>query len=206
MKTHIELYFPTPVMYAYLEDEIISSSLDIAKKFMADNNWKDKKNFGKTITTYYDSDNKNYLGDVNDTNMLHSIDRVSRQFLEALGLNYEVDLKVESWLNLNPPLSSHIIHEHYGTILGGVVYLECTEQSGELVFHDPVKTRTQAQTYNSKYRIESSQLSLPTVQSKPMPGKMILFESWVSHSVDTNKDDKDRISIAFNISTSKHWN
>ena len=201
MKHYIENVFATPIFCGFIDNEIIQNSFNIAKKYMVKNSW-DKRTFnGTTITTYYDDKNINYLGLVDDIQMLSTINNMSRYFLESLGIDESIDLQIESWLNLNLPLTSHYQHEHFGAILGGVIYLETDNLSGNLVIHDPVKLRMQANTYHAKKFKENNPLHIFSIT--PEIGKLIMFESWVTHSVGPNLSPNDRISIAFNIFEAK---
>jgi uncharacterized protein (TIGR02466 family) len=110
-----------------------------------------------------------------------------------------MDLIIENWLNLNNKLSGHYHHEHYKSVVSGVLYLETDGESGNLIFCDPVKTRTQAQAYNATKRLATNQYNFQTVTVKPEAGKVVLFESWLTHVVEPNVSDHNRISIAFNV-------
>ena len=199
MKIGLEQYFAVPVMFGFLDKAVIDNSLNLSKQYMKDNSWETIEPTGKTITTYYDDKTLNYLGLVNDLSMLEEINTISRNFLEVLGLDPEMDLIIENWLNLNNKLSGHYHHEHYGSVVSGVLYLETDGESGNLIFCDPVKTRTQAQAYNATKRLATNQYNFQTVTVKPEAGKVVLFESWLTHVVEPNTSDHNRISIAFNV-------
>jgi uncharacterized protein (TIGR02466 family) len=198
MTFSVETFFSTPVMFDTVDHSIINNSKTIARKFINDNNWLTSAN-GKTITTYHTDTELNYLGKIRDTSLLTEINTKARDFLQLIGLDYELDLRIESWLNLNIPGTYHDQHEHFGAILGGVVYLEATSDSGDLLFHDPVKVRTQANVLTKKHRITSNKFNYQIIRSTPSIGKIVLFESWITHSVEINNSSSDRISIAFNI-------
>jgi uncharacterized protein (TIGR02466 family) len=186
-------------MFGFLDNAVIDNSLKLSKQYMKDNSWETIEPTGKTITTYYDDKTLNYLGLVDDVLLLEEINTISRNFLEVLGLDPNMDLIIENWLNLNNKLSGHYHHEHYKSVVSGVLYLETDSESGNLIFCDPVKTRTQAQAYNTTKRLATNQYNFQTVTVKPEAGKVVLFESWLTHAVETNTTDNDRISIAFNV-------
>jgi uncharacterized protein (TIGR02466 family) len=194
----VERFFSVPVVFDNIDASIINDSLIRANKFIKDNNWDTSTN-RKTITTYHSDPVMNYLGRVDDTILSNKINMLSREFLELIGIDPGLDLRIESWLNLNTPGTYHDQHEHFGSIVGGVVYLEALPNSGDLVFWDPVPLRTQTNALTSKNRINSNQFNYQIIRSVPTPGKIVMFESWVRHSVEINKSDSNRISIAFNI-------
>jgi hypothetical protein len=97
----------------------------------------------------------------------------------------------DCWINVNSTGNSNARHCHPGSSLSGVVYLNVSENSGNINFYDnedivhyPVKTN-------------SPIFSLKKV-FKPKVGSVLIFPSWLWHSVDQNKDNTNRISIAFN--------
>jgi uncharacterized protein (TIGR02466 family) len=198
MTFSVETFFPIPVMFDNIERPVIDNSLTIARKFINDNKWITSPN-GKTITTYNTDTEFNYLGKIGDTSLLAEINIKVRDFLKIIGINPDLELQIESWLNLNKPGTYHDQHEHFGSILGGVVYLAASSDSGDLVFHDPVKVRTQANSLTKKHRTTSSKFNYEVIKSTPVTGKIVLFESWMTHSVEINKSNDDRISIAFNV-------
>ena len=80
-------------------------------------------------------------------------------------------------------------------MLSGVYYPSVPDNSGEIVFTDP--------------RIQAYIITLPVsrktgftsrqIRRTPSEGEFILFPSWLEHSVEMNKSDKERVSVAFNI-------
>lgn len=198
MTFSVESFFSIPVMIDTVEQSIINNSCAIARQFINDNQWLTSPN-GKTITTYHTDPDLNYLGKIRDMDLLTEINTRARDFLQLIGLTPELDLRIESWLNLNNPGTYHDQHEHFGAILGGVVYLEASSGAGDLVFHDPVKVRTQANSLTKKHRITSNKFNYQIIRSTPNTGKIVLFESWITHSVEINKSNDNRISVAFNV-------
>jgi uncharacterized protein (TIGR02466 family) len=199
MKAKLENLFSVPVVFSDVEDSIIKNSLILAESYI-EKNIDLSKHQGKTITTYHAKAGRNYLGKVNDFQLINSIGIVAKEFNLLLGLKNQENFAIESWLNINPSLTGHTIHEHYGSIISGVIYLKAAENSGDLVFHDPIKTRVQNYA-NLKidFDYEDNEYNNPVMSSIPIPGKLVLFESWVAHSVEPNLSDELRISIAFNI-------
>jgi len=90
----------------------------------------------------------------------------------------------EFWFNIAKPGDSTGWHNHKEkAVLSGVYYLQIPKGSGEIVF------RKKRNNIWSEWSI------------KPNVGKLILFDSFLEHSVKINKSDKIRISIAFNLYT-----
>jgi uncharacterized protein (TIGR02466 family) len=99
----------------------------------------------------------------------------------------------QGWLNLQNPGQSFPLHIHERTDLACVYYIRACENSGDLIMVD---TRGSA-AWNLP--VENGITSIKYKRIKPKPGKMVLFPSYVLHSVEENKSEKIRIGIATNI-------
>ncbi len=137
---------------------------------------------------------------------LHSVEELStifkfvcdsaRQAAEELNLEFKEIGIVESWSNINQGINSYN-HQHcHQGVLSGVFYLDAPEGSGNLVIVNP-GMNTLWQGYpmvkaRNKYTSEA-------ITVKPKDGLLILWPSFVPHSVETNSRDIKRVSISFNI-------
>jgi uncharacterized protein (TIGR02466 family) len=206
MNVKLENLFSVPVVFSEIDKNIIGNSINIAERYIEKNIDLSNHN-GKTITTYHSRSGRNYLGEVNDFDLIRSIGTVAKEFILLLGSTHQQNFSIESWLNINPPYSGHNTHEHYGSVISGVVYLKSTKNSGDLVFHDPIKTRVQSYANLKKdYKYNDNEFNTPIMSSTPAPGKLVLFESYLSHSVEPNLSNDLRISIAFNIIFNNEFN
>ena len=87
----------------------------------------------------------------------------------------------EMWANVSSYGHSNTLHNHgpYGKTLSGVLYLKTPPNSGNLQFILPFDL-------NNYYPYT------------PQEGDLIIFPAFLSHSVEPNLSQEDRISIAFN--------
>lgn len=193
----LEAFFSVPIVYTEINESIISNSLTLTKKYIDSTSFESKPANGKTITTFYDD--RNYLSTTQDHQLIEVIITTAREFLSVIGLQNDIPIGVESWLNLNTPGTGHQIHTHYGALASGVVYLETYENCGDLVFLDPISERTQANVYSENIKKELNDFNFPVVKYKPITGRIIMFEGWLPHTVDVNKSKENRISVSFNI-------
>ena len=101
------------------------------------------------------------------------------------------------WVNINPKGGFNIPHIHGESIFSGVFYVKAKEGNGKINFAHPAP--------NILYHLPEliidqwSNSNSSNVFHYPQPGKMIMFPSWISHYVEPNLLDQDRISIAFNL-------
>ena len=108
--------------------------------------------------------------------------------------NYEFD----AWVNVNYPGSSNDPHEHItrGGFLSGILYVKVPKNSGNIVFHDP---RNYMHLYSEPMMYYNG--GSVTAPYEPSENELLLFPFWLIHSVEENKSNQERVSIAFNIKT-----
>ena len=127
---------------------------------------------------------------------LEQIDLHIKEYSSAIGYNKSpVYSVIESWATkFQKGMYGHI-HTHKDSDISGVYYFETNEKDGNLFFESPVKQM------NASYFTKD----IPTRASfSPQVGKLLLFPGWLSHGVETNTTDTDRISISFNIVFEKY--
>ena len=98
----------------------------------------------------------------------------------------------QSWINVNPPGSSHHKHFHSNSILSGVLYLQVDDQTGKFLVHreDNNRISNEIKNYN--------QYNYKYLFFEPKQFELYIFPSSLSHSVDENKSTENRISLSFN--------
>ena len=107
--------------------------------------------------------------------------------------------KMQMWININKPGDYNSRHNHPGSDLSGVFWVKSLQKSGDLTFYSP-NVMTQIQQINStKEEIGKKLFITPTFQIEPLEGVIVLFPSDLSHAVQKNNSEEDRISVSFNI-------
>ena len=99
------------------------------------------------------------------------------------------------WVNINPKYTYNRTHDHQKSILSGVYYVDCEgENIGNLI----VERNDNMEFFADKY-INKSPICLSNFTMLPYTGFLLMFPAWTYHSVEMNMEDRDRISIAFNL-------
>lgn len=111
-----------------------------------------------------------------------------------LGLE-PIDLEIgESWFNHYKNGEFMYDHEHPSGIVSGVYYYAMPKDSGgDIWFRSPnplMHHRVWPQTGNPDYQ---------QFKVTPQVGRLILFPSWLTHSVMPVTGDEEKISISFNL-------
>ena len=126
------------------------------------------------------------------------------QISNKLGYREDYSLKIGSmWSIINPPGCYNRAHIHPGSHWSGVYYVQTPEASGKIEFTDP---RTQNLINQPKYLANTKRprQCWSNVNFTPTAGRMMIFPSWLYHSVYPNLSeesgkDADRVIISFNL-------
>ena len=104
------------------------------------------------------------------------------------------------WFNINPTGSINKSHIHGGSFLSGVLYIQTPEDCGNIVFH---RSSLEEYALASNVPFPSTRCGHTAWQYTAMENLCVVFPSWLSHRVEINKSETDRISLAFNLSWKK---
>jgi uncharacterized protein (TIGR02466 family) len=96
-----------------------------------------------------------------------------------------------TWININPPNSFNIPHIHPATEFSAVFYIKSNETMGNICF-----VRRNVSEDILKYKQDVNICERPSIT-----GKLYVFDGLLTHYVEKNLSDEDRISIAFNFLT-----
>lgn len=111
---------------------------------------------------------------------------------------------IEMWANINPPGAANQLHCHPAAYWSAVYYpepggAEEEGRGGELVLEDPRYPLAYMTVPDLLLRDADGEPMYSQFAIRPMPGRMVLFPSWLRHSVRPHDGDRDRISIALNL-------
>lgn len=123
------------------------------------------------------------------------ISRAAHKILRFLNIG-DVDIEVTGcWANVCAAGASHRIHSHPNNYLSGVYYVRVPPGANTINFHDP---RPQASIIRPPVTRLTSQ-NTDQVVVEVTDGTLLLFPSYLLHSVDPNDSSEFRISISFNL-------
>jgi uncharacterized protein (TIGR02466 family) len=99
------------------------------------------------------------------------------------------------WLNVLARGAAHRTHSHPNNFLSGVYYVRTGPGADTLNFHDP---RPQTGVIRPPV-VELAAENTDQVVMKVRDGTLLLFPSYLPHSVDANAGDEERVSVSFNV-------
>ncbi|MGE4616641.1 MAG: 2OG-Fe(II) oxygenase family protein [Gammaproteobacteria bacterium] len=127
--------------------------------------------------------------------LLVCIDRASRSAMRSLRINYDAFEITGCWANISAPGASHGMHSHPNNFLSGVYYLQTRADADTVNFHDPRSQSGIIRPPVTELTRENTDQVVVTVND----GTLLIFPSYLQHSVEPNGSEEPRISVSFNI-------
>jgi len=112
----------------------------------------------------------------------------------------QYDGQFGGWININPKGGANATHHHQPWDWSGVFYVKQPSisdeagRSGMIEFINPCQQSSSLANKGFKNAGMS-----PFLRFRPQPGEIVLFPSYLLHSVYPNETDDDRITIAYNL-------
>jgi uncharacterized protein (TIGR02466 family) len=106
------------------------------------------------------------------------------------------------WGNVNPQGSCNDTHNHPNALLVANYYVSApSSDMGDLIVHRDDEAQYYVSQIARRNNITERQINIT-----PYTGLFVVFPGWVKHSVNTNLNSKDRISISLNYGRIKNEN
>jgi len=115
--------------------------------------------------------------------------------LRFLQIGYEAVEVTGCWATVLARGAAHKVHSHPNNFLSGVYYVRVHTGSDTINFHDP---RRQTHVIRPPV-VELTAENTDQVVVRLTNGTLLVFPSYLEHSVDANMSEEERISISFNI-------
>ena len=168
-----------------LNKKLINLSLDLEKK----SSGVVKSNIGGYQSDFLQRSNK-IIGATKEVFL-----KALSQFADTIYIKkpYKVFFD-DPWLNVNRESHSNKTHTHPGSDLSLTYYCEVPEDSGRIVFENPVLHQRTTSIWYEKHDVWNSEY----INLTPKKYDLIIFPSYLPHYVEPNKSNKPRISLACN--------
>tara|TARA_B100000035_G_C20815345_1_gene471791 strand:- start:59 stop:676 length:618 start_codon:yes stop_codon:yes gene_type:complete len=201
--THInsELIFPTPYWWVDLTDLDNDKMLKTCYELERNQQGRNKSNRGGYQSDDLPHDHPSF------TDLLDCICSASQTIFEEAYVRF-CDTPLQNvcignyWVNINRKNDYNVEHVHPGCFLSGVYYVSADSQlnQGSIIFRRESISVMHHGSYfdgfkENKYPPHLEQM----IPLPPRTGGLVLFPSYLSHCVDPNQSDTDRVSISFNI-------
>ena len=123
------------------------------------------------------------------------VNHAAKGILHFLRIGYDAFEITGCWANVLARGAAHKAHYHPNNFLSGVYYVRTHPGTDTINFHDP---RSQAGVIRPPV-VELTAENTDQVVVRVKNGTLLVFPSYLQHSVDANMGEEERISISFNI-------
>ena len=100
------------------------------------------------------------------------------------------------WAIINTGGASNARHHHGNSDISAAYYVKAPENCGEIVFYDP----RPAPVFSHPRSNNPNFLNAMVNSISPVEGGLVLFPSYLDHSVNPNSSNEERVVISFNLS------
>ncbi len=194
MSSEINLIFATPIWTSLIEN--YQTINDKMEKYIRNQKEKDLK--GKKVSNIEGWHSQNFnLKDDEIVFFFQSITPNIQKAMEDMGWDLSKN-KIEIpniWSIINKKRSSNAMHIHSNCYLSAAYYVKAPNDCGDIVFHDPRQSRL----IRKPKLLKLNKLNGEEVNIKPKEGLLVLFPSYLYHSVNESLSDNERIVISFNV-------
>ena len=123
------------------------------------------------------------------------VSRAAASVLQFLKIGDAASEITGCWANLYAPCAAHRAHSHPNNYLSAVYYVRTWPGADTINFHDP---RSQAGVIRPPVT-ELTAANTDQVVMQVRNGTLLVFPSYLHHSVDANASGETRVSLSFNL-------
>lgn len=127
--------------------------------------------------------------------LISCVSNVAKSILRFLRISQEAFEITGCWATVLAKGAIHKAHSHPNNYVSGVYYVRIHPGADTINFHDP---RSQTRVIRPPV-VELTAENTDQVVVRVTNGTLLMFPSYLEHSVDTNMSAEERISISFNI-------
>jgi len=188
------LFFSTPVWVNKIDNykQTNEEMFDYIKKLQLE----DEKGIVKSNIKGWHS--KDF--DMNNDKPKNFIKLISTQIQKVFNdMDWDIQkqkIKIPSmWAIVNKGGAANARHHHGNSDISAAYYVRAPINSGDIVFYDP----RPAPVFSHPKANNPNSLNAMVNSINPVEGLLVLFPSYLDHSVNSNMSDEERIVISFNI-------
>lgn len=196
MQTNFEILelFPTPVYTTMIPQELSTVVPWFYQQKMLSEEV-DSANYGER------SENSYILNEPECSNLSLFILSQTKEYGNQLGFDYQDYRFGQSWISYKHPGQHHTMHTHPNSLISGVFYFGEPSTSTPAIRFHKMEVGINVSYISPKQVADKRQLKYGQKEFSIefTPGLLILFPSYLHHSVPVNKSNTTRCSLAFNV-------
>ena len=188
------LFFPTPVWTLQLDSyESVNEQM---YKFIKTTQSKDNEGISKSNIKGWHSKDFNMQENEPKNFIKFILPAIEQVITDMNWEKQKQSININNmWAIINTGGSANLRHQHGNSTISGAYYVRAPQNSGDIVFYDP----RPAPVYSFPKAINPNLLNAQVNGISPKEGALVLFPSYLDHSVNENLSNEERIVISFNI-------
>ena len=188
------LFFPTPVWTLQLDNyQPINEQM---YKYIKINQSKDIKGISKSNIKGWHSKDFDMQEDEPKNFIKYILPAIEQVITDMNWEKQKQSININSmWAIINTGGAANHRHQHSNCTISGAYYVRAPKNSGDIIFYDP----RPAPAYTYPIAVNPNLLNAQVNGISPKEGALVLFPSYLDHSVNENLSNEERIVISFNI-------
>ena len=188
------LFFPTPVWTLQLDE--YQSINEQMYKFIKITQSKDQQGISKSNIKGWHSKDFNMQENEPKNFIKFILPAIEQVITDMNWEKQKQSININNmWAIINTGGSANLRHQHGNSTISGAYYVRAPKNSGDIVFYDP----RPAPVYTYPKALNPNLLNAQVNGISPKEGALVLFPSYLDHSVNENLSNEERIVISFNI-------
>ena len=188
------LFFPTPVWTLQLDE--YQSINEQMYKFIKITQSKDQQGISKSNIKGWHSKDFNMQENEPKNFIKFILPAIEQVITDMNWEKQKQSININNmWAIINTGGSANLRHQHGNSTISGAYYVRAPKNSGDIVFYDP----RPAPVYSYPKALNPNLLNAQVNGISPKEGALVLFPSYLDHSVNENLSNEERIVISFNI-------
>tara|TARA_R110000803_G_scaffold7143_1_gene22994 strand:+ start:704 stop:1342 length:639 start_codon:yes stop_codon:yes gene_type:complete len=185
--------FPTPLYIDYLPEDLLKDHISFLNQEEILHLKRD--NYGECSKNTYLLHQDHYKN--LNSYILQQATYYAENYLSYNYINYKFS---QSWISVKNPEQSHNQHHHPHSLISGVLFYEKNNtETSSITFHRNDKYSETITSHKTKPDNLRNDFSFTSYDIYYKPNTLILFPSFLQHSVSKNTTPLSRKSLAFNI-------
>jgi uncharacterized protein (TIGR02466 family) len=205
MKAELRSYFATPVALATLADaEALNQEL---RRVILERERQDEGVHHSNLGGWQSNWDMEHWGGEPVRRLLDAgRELATRLTSDRSGRAVRIAWKTNAWANINRRGHGNEFHTHPGCYWSGTYYVddggigEDPSLGGEFEMQDPRGVAPAMYAPLLGFAVPGGQSAGASELISPRSGQIVLFPSWLAHAVRPYRGERERISIAFNLS------
>ena len=188
------LFFPTPVWTLQLDE--YQSINEQMYKFIKITQSKDQQGISKSNIKGWHSKDFNMQENEPKNFIKFILPAIEQVITDMNWEKQKQSININSmWAIINTKGAANYQHQHSNSTISGAYYVRAPKNSGDIIFYDP----RPAPAYTYPIAVNPNLLNAQVNGISPKEGALVLFPSYLDHSVNENLSNEERIVISFNI-------